>query len=224
MKIKDSTVITLLIFVTMLIFIGVIGTENEMDRMEKQINEVYEHEMENLRRISALEDIPDRVAYLEKMSQFHQDRLDYLSDTIALNKSESSTRFDDLLHEVNAYEEAVNGLSVAQIKMPTTWHGAVLSKSNGVVIGPSGRETYYNMDMSFCVRRMRSRGYSERDYPYWVRNDGCKMLGQFVMVAANFRIRPLGTILETSRGWAIVVDTGGFVNNYPKGIDVATNW
>lgn len=224
MKIKDSTVITLLIFVTMLIFIGVIGTENEMDRMEKQINEVYEHEMENLRRISALEDIPDRVTYLEKMSQFHQDRLDYLSDTIALNKSESSTRFDDLLHEVNAYEEAVNGLSVAQIKMPTTWHGAVLSKSNGVVIGPSGRETYYNMDMSFCVRRMRSRGYSERDYPYWVRNDGCKMLGQFVMVAANFRIRPLGTILETSRGWAIVVDTGGFVNNYPKGIDVATNW
>ena len=50
------------------------------------------------------------------------------------------------------------------------------------------------------------------------------MLGQFVMVAANFRIRPLGTILETSRGWSIVVDTGGFVNNYPKGIDVATNW
>ena len=71
---------------------------------------------------------------------------------------------------------------------------------------------------------MRKLGYSEKDYPYWVRDDGAKMLGNYVMVAANWKIRPRGTILKTSLGSAIVVDTGEFVKDYPKGVDIATNW
>lgn len=50
------------------------------------------------------------------------------------------------------------------------------------------------------------------------------MLGPYVMVAANLRTRPKGTILETSLGTAIVVDTGSFVSEHPNGVDIAVNW
>lgn len=220
----DRAVIVTLIFTMVSVATIVLWVDISISNLEQQIAQLYSRQGEDSARITAIEEVVPRVERLETVSTYHQERLDYLSDTIALHKSEETTRFEDLLHEVNAYEEAVNGLTIAQIKLPTTWKGEKLSRTNGVVQGCSGRETWYNMDMSFCVRRMRSLGYNEKDYPYWVRDDGCKMLGQYIMVACNFRIRPLGTILETTRGWAIVVDTGGFVRQYPRGIDVATNW
>ena len=99
-----------------------------------------------------------------------------------------------------------------------------LTRSGGVYQGPSGRETYYNLNMDLVVQYMRDLGYSEEEYPYWVREDGCKMLGNYIIVAANFSIRPKGTILETSLGTAIVCDTGSFVSSYPEGIDIAVDW
>ena len=94
----------------------------------------------------------------------------------------------------------------------------------GVYNGPSGKETYYNLDMSRVVSIMRSMGYSEEEYPYWVRDDGVKMLGPYVMVAAELSTRPKGTILESSLGTAIVVDTGGFASGNPTQLDIATAW
>lgn len=94
----------------------------------------------------------------------------------------------------------------------------------GVYNGPSGKETYYNLDMSRVVSIMRSMGYSEEEYPYWVRDDGVKMLGPYVMVAAELSTRPKGTILESSLGTAIVVDTGGFAFGNPTQLDIATAW
>lgn len=99
-----------------------------------------------------------------------------------------------------------------------------LTAYGGVYYGPSGRETYYNLKMDLVVYYMRELGYDEEDYPYWIREDGCKMLGNYIMVAANWSIRPKGTILETSLGTAIVVDTGSFVSDYPEGIDIAVDW
>lgn len=105
-----------------------------------------------------------------------------------------------------------------------SWTGDVLSKSKGVVNGPSGRETYYNLNMTSVINSMRRAGYSEAEYPYWVREDGVKMLGNYVMVAANYNIRPKGSIIESSLGAAIVCDTGGFVKHHPTQIDVAVTW
>ena len=111
------------------------------------------------------------------------------------------------------------------VAQPTeTTATSCLTRRGGVYNGPSGRETYYNLNMSGIVQIMRDLGYSEEDYPYWVREDGCKMFGNYIMVAANLSIRPRGTILETSLGTAIVCDTGTFIYTYPNGIDIATNW
>jgi len=99
-----------------------------------------------------------------------------------------------------------------------------ISTDCGVFYGESGRETYYNLKMDLCVYYMRELGYDEYTYPYWIRDDGAKMLGIYVMVAANWKIRPKGTLVETSLGTGIVVDTGEFVADYPNGIDIAVDW
>lgn len=104
------------------------------------------------------------------------------------------------------------------------WAGDVLSKSKGAIYGPSGKETYYNLDMSGVIRAMRYAGYSEEEYPYWIREDGVKMLGSYVMVAANYEIRPKGAIIQSSLGYAIVCDTGGFARSNPTQLDIAVSW
>ena len=99
--------------------------------------------------------------------------------------------------------------------------GPHLTRQCGVFQGPSGRETYYNLPMGRVIQYMEALGYS---YRYWVREDGVKMYGQYVMCAADLSIRPKGTILETSLGKAIVCDTGGFTRTCPYGLDIATAW
>ena len=99
-----------------------------------------------------------------------------------------------------------------------------LTPSAGVFNGPSGKETYYNLNMNGVISIMRGMGYTEEEYPYWVREDGCKMFGPYIMVAANLSIRPKGTILPCSLGTAIVVDTGGFAASNPTQLDIATSW
>lgn len=101
------------------------------------------------------------------------------------------------------------------------WKGPVLSKGRGVNYGPSGKETYYNLNMSGVVNIMRGMGNTDE---YWVREDGCKMLGDYIMVAANLHLHPRGSIVETSLGEGIVCDTGGFAENNPTQIDIAVTW
>lgn len=96
-----------------------------------------------------------------------------------------------------------------------------LNRYDGVFDGPSGRESYYNLPMGLVVQYMRDLGYS---YRYWVRKDGVKMYGSYVMVAADLSIRPKGTILQTSLGAAIVCDTGEFIYDNPYALDVAVAW
>lgn len=105
-----------------------------------------------------------------------------------------------------------------------SWNGLPLTKGRGTIMGPSGKETYYNLNMSGCVRFMRRLGFSAEKYPYAVRADGVKTLGGYVMVAANLSIRPKGSFIKTSVGPGIVVDTGGFAAHNPTQLDIATNW
>ncbi len=104
------------------------------------------------------------------------------------------------------------------------WDGPVLNSYVGVVEGPSGKETYYNLPMDWVVSYMRQIGFDEENYPYYVREDGCKMLGDYIMVAANLDLRPRGTIVKTSLGWGIVADTGGFAANNRTQLDIAVDW
>ena len=102
-----------------------------------------------------------------------------------------------------------------------TWKGAVLNKKKGTVKGPNGRETYYNLNMSKIVAVLHKAGY-EGDY--WVRKDGVKMFGDYIMVAANYSRFRYGTIVETSLGTGIVCDTGDFAKSSRVMLDIAAAW
>lgn len=104
------------------------------------------------------------------------------------------------------------------------WDGPVLTASKGVNYGPSGKETYYNLPMGGVVRIMRNMGFDAENYPYWVRNDGVKMLGDYVLCACNLSVHPRGSLVETSLGKGICADTGGFAKHNPTQIDIATSW
>jgi 3D (Asp-Asp-Asp) domain-containing protein len=96
-----------------------------------------------------------------------------------------------------------------------------LTASKGVNYGPSGKETYYNLNMNGVVATMQGMGIPGQ---YWVREDGVKMYGDYVMVAADLNTHPRGSLVESSLGTAIVVDTGGFAASNPNQLDIATAW
>ncbi|MBR3357078.1 MAG: hypothetical protein IKG46_04545 [Solobacterium sp.] len=101
------------------------------------------------------------------------------------------------------------------------WDGTVLNPRNGAIIGPSGKETYYNLPMQGVINIMRAAGFN---YEYWVRSDGVKMYGDYVMIAADLSIRPRGSLVPTSLGMGIVCDTGTFIYTNPTQIDIAVAW
>lgn len=116
----------------------------------------------------------------------------------------------------------VSGTDTYQIVSSAySWGGQRLSRSAGAVTGPNGRETYYNLNMSVIVSMMQSRGTPGG---YWVRSDGVKMYGNYVMCAANLSVHPRGSIVKSSVGLAIVCDTGGFAASNPNQLDIATTW
>ncbi len=137
--------------------------------------------------------------------------------------------YDDFLDVVeDYYAEETASQPTTQYSSATTnttntnvTGDGVLTASKGVNYGPSGKETYYNLNMSGVVDIMESMGYNEE---YWVREDGVKMYGDYVMVAADLNTHPRGSIVESSLGTAIVVDTGGFAASDPNQLDIATSW
>ncbi|MBQ6401472.1 MAG: G5 domain-containing protein [Firmicutes bacterium] len=139
------------------------------------------------------------------------------------------TKLDDGLNEDGSYrfvpctveEDIENSEEYKAVQGAFDYNGPVLSRSRGTITGPSGKETYYNLNMSGCISIMNGRGFHE---PYWVRSDGVKMYGYYVMCAAGLSIRPKGSIVESSNGLAIVVDTGGFASRNPRQLDIAVTW
>ena len=89
----------------------------------------------------------------------------------------------------------------------------VLTPSAGVNWFNGRKETYYNLDMSGVISNARAMGIEGE---YWVRGDGVKMYGNYVIVAAQMS---KGTVIQTSLGTGIVLDY------CPAGtIDIATSW
>jgi hypothetical protein len=156
----------------------------------------------------------------EKAKQAQRDLL--AASMHPARESELADRAEDVRIETEEILEAIARREKlrTQTRNPN-WDGPVLSRGRGSVMGPSGKETYYNLDMSGVVRIMRGIGNND---PYWVRGDGVKMLGDYVMVAAHLGLRPRGSHILTSLGMGVVCDTGGFANNNPTQLDIATNW
>ena len=97
----------------------------------------------------------------------------------------------------------------------------VLTASGGVNYYGNQKETYYNLNMDNVVANAKAMGIEGE---YWVREDGVKMYGDKVIIAANLDTYPRGSTVETSLGTGIVLDTGGFAESNPTQVDIATSW
>jgi flagellar basal body-associated protein FliL len=94
--------------------------------------------------------------------------------------------------------------------------------------GPSGKEDYYSIPMDIVVKNAYDENYTEKDYPYWIRDDGCKMFGDYIICAEDYDKYPYKSIIMTSLGEAIVLDIGGTLKRDGKDfrcdVDIATDW
>ncbi len=195
------------------------------------------------------ESLADRILYFENEFDVVNKKAVIIEKTVLLNKPFASGK---ILLELPKYEEVTligencfdywkisykgkeyyinkNCLTcdmqvVKALKDATynhNWTGTVLNAHLGAIIGPNGRETYYNLNMDGVLAIMRRMGNTDK---YWIRDDGVKMLGDYVIVAANLILHPRGSLVECSLGTGIVCDTGGFADVNPTALDIAVDW
>ena len=148
-----------------------------------------------------------------------------IGETVFVVRKDDAKKSDDIDYDpylTQGYDQTIMCVN----PIHNAYTNGCLTKDTGVFDGPSGRETYYNIDMSNVVTMMRNMGFSEEHYPYWEREDGCKMLGDYIIVAADLNNpeRMRGSLVSTSLGQGIVCDTGDFVYTDPYQIDIAVNW
>lgn len=104
------------------------------------------------------------------------------------------------------------------IRVLATLTALVLTAKLGTIQYDGHKETWYNLKMDRVVTRAQNMGIPAE---YWVREDGVKMFGPWVIVAADKSVTRYTTV-ETSLGTGIVLDqhTAGDPNLY----DIATDW
>lgn len=144
--------------------------------------------------------------YSEFISETEPELVAYLSKSSDSIQSEGSTNFSTENTTIEYSEDD---------------DSPILNKQLGTVEGPSGKETYYNLNMSKVIEILHDMGIEGE---YHVREDGVKMIGDYIIVAANLDVHPRGTLVETSLGTGVVGDTGDFADDNPTQLDVAVAW
>lgn len=183
------------------------------------------------------DDVDFLGAYVEEEFEIDWDSLVYIKDIqskidelvpVKSAAQERKIEAERIAAERAAAERAVREAQVAiytttdySSSVPNDGGGSSYSGSSGGKLTAQGgvnyynnqKETYYNLDMSGVISNAQSQGIEGN---YWIRDDGVKMYGDYVIVAAQM---DKGTIISTSLGTGIVLDY------CPAGtIDVAVAW
>lgn len=168
---------------------------------------------------------------IQNSSAAYESMLSELQD----QHSTDIARFNELTREIGELEGVVDILTsqveqlsnkVAQMEVRQEYAviPSVLTRTGGVAWFEGHKETYYNLPMERIVETARQRLDILADAAYTTRADGVKMIGDYVIVAADQSVHPYGSIVNTSLGEGIVLDTGTFIFANQQQIDIATNW
>lgn len=217
--------------------ISIVCEVTKPDDTAKPISATYVGENELFKNAKYIPETADEAIDVVELKVQQLKLTNTVEDEITENVAEVVEEVTDVVEEVDVIEETVPEETVKPLEEGTiidpeideseivleeyVWEGTVINSYLGTVAGPNGKETYYNLNMSGVVKIMKSLGY---DYTYSIREDGVKMYGPFIMVAADLSLRPRGSIIKTSLGWAMVCDTGEFINWNPTQLDIAVNW
>lgn len=204
--------------------------DKENDLKEQSILEIKEQKENLAKEVATLkETIKKEEARIKKeKEEAERKEKERLAEIARQEKEAEEARIAEEKAQAEATPQA-RSVSVASntssspaTSAPTSnYSGQKLTASAGVVQGPSGKETYYNLPMGGVISIAQSIG---AEGSYWVREDGVKMYGDYVMIAADLSIRPRGSLVQTSLGMGIVLDTGSFVASNPYQIDIAVTW
>lgn len=212
----------------------IVKLEDDYKKLDSQkTNQAYDYDRKIQQMKDKIDKLNDDLVDLEKKNTELRDdnqqlrlRVDEL-ETVDVEQADDDIVEAEQPMKVDSawivkYPHAIGEMSIIEDnpkqEIPT---GAHLTPEGGVFEFEGHTETYYNLDMSVVVQVAQSRGIAGE---YWVRSDGAKMIGDYIMVAACYDVHPYGSLVNTSLGMGIVVDTGGFVAWNPAGIDIATTW
>ena len=217
-KIKGK-IMALLVVVAIFFAFNTISSHLQFSRVEAKANELETENAQlsaNLSTVSA--DCNELQTNYTNLEQSHTElQGDYAE--LQGNYQTLSTDYDNLESSYSTLYDTYVDLSESilgyqAIKDP-------LTQQKGVNMFNGHRETYYNLPMGKVCSIATDRGIEGN---YWEREDGAKMFGQYVIVATNWSLHPYGSIVETSLGEGIVLDTGTFINTYPEDYDLAVTW
>lgn len=194
------------------------GTDNK--RTEEEVNEkadfVYRTHTVSLADLVPAETKTEEVRTAEELASYVLDH--------GLDGSEREAYLGDRYDEVQEWIDQ-NYSAPTYVADDITYvdtyvapSGDCLNPEDGINYYYGTLETYYNLDMSGVVDWMHDLGYQG---DYWVRDDGVKMFGDYVMVAAEYDQYPKGSVVETSLGTGLVCDTGEGGYDW---FDIATAW
>lgn len=94
----------------------------------------------------------------------------------------------------------------------------ILTAALGRVTFNGHTETWYDLPMENVIQRSQDAGIP---CEYWVRDDGVKMFGQWVIVAAH-PSKTRYSMIDTSLGEGIILDTHEMSDT--ELYDIATTW
>ena len=166
--------------------------------------------------LSDFEPIEERAAEVEIAEETVVESVD---ESVGETPTEETPSETPVNASQSPEEVTVEEIPTEDIETPYS----VLNKRMGVNYFNGQKETYYNLRMTGVIRLLDDMGIPHGEY--WVRDDGAKMLGEYIMLATDTNRIPKGTIWETSLGTGMIVDHCSGSESYPGvWIDVAVNW
>lgn len=220
MKMDKFTKMLLIIIAVLVCLLALsdIISDDRYDRIEKKLDNIASETDATAERLDSLES--DFKEYRTGTKEI----IDSLCEQLKIHK-------EDMQEEIERIDDDVENVRISKANKKKTYATASrtvypsntdgLTKQAGVNYYGEQKETYYNLNMSRVVSNAQGNGL---DGDYWVREDGVKMYGDYVIVAANQDVHPYGSTVETSMGTGIVLDTGGFASGNPTQVDIATDW
>ena len=166
--------------------------------------------------LSDFEPIEERAAEVEISEETVVESVD---ESVGETPTEETPSETPVNASQSPEEVTVEEIPTEDIETPYS----VLNKRMGVNYFNGQKETYYNLRMTGVIRLLDDMGIPHGEY--WVRDDGAKMLGDYIMLATDTNRIPKGTIWETSLGTGMIVDHCSGSESYPGvWIDVAVDW
>jgi len=237
-KLKTSIpyIITAAAITWMMAFGIMLMTDNRdtSDRTKQIIKDMQElkDSFETYQSISEaeLESIKADLKAVKENGETYTKQIEGVSESITKLQKDLKDKVEDLNKKIKAVEEAKAEKKAAEQAVITASYEPTpaynppvsgLTPTSGINNFNGHTESYYNLPMEKVIEQARNFGIEGE---YWVRDDGVKMYGDYVICACNRDIYPLGSLVETSFGTGISLDTGSFVAWNPTNVDIGVSW